>query len=115
MICFLALDSIACLAVIKLIESPYNRTDICWLYKLEQFKKMAVGEGKLEDTSMMESIAEVTKQGITTSYELAGEQIIARRRNRRLVPEGVPLNSRLSGALSGNLDASIGVQTLWCW
>ncbi len=38
----------------------------------------------------------------------AGEQIIARRRNRRLVPEGVPLNSRLSGALSGNLDANIG-------
>ncbi|BDA46005.1 probable cytochrome b561 and DOMON domain-containing protein at C-terminar half [Coccomyxa sp. Obi] len=38
----------------------------------------------------------------------AGEQIIARRRNRRLVPEGVPLNSRLSGAYSGNLDASIG-------
>lgn len=36
----------------------------------------------------------------------AGEQIIARRRNRRLVPEGVPLNSRLSGALSGNLDAN---------
>ncbi len=44
----------------------------------------------------------------------AGEQIIARRRNRRLVPEGVPLNSRLSGALSGNLDASIGAQIVWC-
>ena len=38
----------------------------------------------------------------------AGEQIIARRRQRRLVPEGVPLNSRLSGGLSGNLDANIG-------
>ncbi len=42
MIRFLALDSVACLAVIKLIESPYNRTDICWLYKLEQFKKMGI-------------------------------------------------------------------------
>jgi len=39
---FLALDSIACLEVIKLIESPYNRTDICWLYKLEQFKKISI-------------------------------------------------------------------------
>jgi hypothetical protein len=29
----------------------------------------------------------------------AGEQIMARRRTRRLVPEGVPLNSRLSGNL----------------
>ena len=42
MIRFLALDSVACLEVIKLIESPYNRIDICWLYKLEQFKKMGI-------------------------------------------------------------------------
>ena len=36
----------------------------------------------------------------------AGEQIIARRRSRRLVPEGTPLNARLSGAASGNLGAA---------
>ena len=48
------------------------------------------------------------KQALPAAQEAkvgAGEQIIARRRSRRLVPEGTPLNARLGGAPSGNLGA----------